>query len=256
MRLHDYGMRFAIGVILPACCISMCGQDTTPPGRTATASLADARYNSCAVRLSDGRSLTAGGIGAAGFLSAAELYLAEGSFLPATRMSTARARHTCTLLQDGRMLAAGGDADGTGAAEFYDPDADAWQLVAGTGQTRAGHAAGRWTGADRRRRIAGRSAGFARALRSWYSSHHLLFPLAATITFHGVSGSGCSTRTLVNPAPVSAAITSSGARRVKMSAGTPRRSIHCFGGNPTTSRPPGASTRLISRNPASSDFQK
>src|SRR5437763_13255448 len=78
----------------------------------------------------------------------------------------------------------------------------------------------------------------------------------ATITFQGVVGSGCSMRTSEKPAFLSAATTSSGDRDVKMSAGIPMESIRSFGTKPTTTRPPGKSTRWISANPASSELQK
>jgi hypothetical protein len=57
-------------------CSTAAAQDAGPPaGWTATASLADARHSSCAVRLADGRILIAGGTGAAGDLTSTEFYL-------------------------------------------------------------------------------------------------------------------------------------------------------------------------------------
>ena len=47
----------------------------------------------------------------------------EGVFAPVAQMKTARAHHTATLLQDGRVLIAGGESRDTEtpASELYDP---------------------------------------------------------------------------------------------------------------------------------------
>lgn len=124
--------------------------DWTPTGK-----LAEARQSACAVRLGNGRILVAGGTGAAGDLASAELYTSDGTFVPAAPMSAVRTRHSCTLLNDGRVLVAGGDD--LGAAEVYDPAADAWQGVTGTIDGWAGHAAVRL--ADGRVLLAGGAAG-------------------------------------------------------------------------------------------------
>src|SRR5262249_18347178 len=67
--------------------------------------------------LADGRVLVAGGTGASGALSSAEIFdpaHPENGFQPvASAMSTARTKHTATLLNDGHVLIAGGDAQGT-----------------------------------------------------------------------------------------------------------------------------------------------
>jgi len=47
---------------------------------TPTARMAEARYDSCAVRLDDGRVIIAGGTGAEGDLKTIEMYLPEGAF--------------------------------------------------------------------------------------------------------------------------------------------------------------------------------
>src|SRR5580765_5759904 len=107
-----------------ACC-SLYAQDTGTAvvSWSATSSLAEPRHHACAARLAGGSILIAGGAGVAGDLNTAEIYLAEGTFIPAPRMKSARSGHTCTTLQDGRVLVAGGDAEGTGSAEVFDAEA-------------------------------------------------------------------------------------------------------------------------------------
>jgi hypothetical protein len=121
---------------------SLFAQAPEPPASWApTGKMAEARTNSCAVRLTDGRVLVAGGTGVNGNLSSAEAYVAEGIFVSAAPMNLTRSKHTCTLLDDGRVLAVGGDDSGAGSAEIYDPATDAWQAIPATGQARAGHVA-------------------------------------------------------------------------------------------------------------------
>ena len=75
--------------------------------------------------LLDGRVLVAGGWNASGVaLASAELYDPDsGSWTAAGKMDEARARHTATLLPDGRVLMAGGGWNGSplASAELYDP---------------------------------------------------------------------------------------------------------------------------------------
>jgi hypothetical protein len=117
---------------------------------TRTGSLTTPRQQSQAVRLSDGRVLVVGGnAGNAGdqvhLLAAAELFdPATGKFTPTGSMQNSRSEFTATLLQDGRVLVAGGQGDcSAGAcetAEIYDP---ATGTFTGTGSMeywRMGHA--------------------------------------------------------------------------------------------------------------------
>src|SRR2546423_1066598 len=96
-----------------------------PETQTSAASgtLHTARVDHSATVLADGRVLVAGGTGASGALSSAEIFDPAhpgNGFVPVTSaMSTARMRHTATLLNDGHVLIAGGDAQGS--AELFDP---------------------------------------------------------------------------------------------------------------------------------------
>jgi len=122
------------------CSVAFC-QQTPPAGWSATAPMLEARDSSCAVHLTDGRILVTGGVGVGGDLASTEFYLPQGSFISGPTMNSTRSSHTCTLLNDGRVLVAGGDTDGTGSAEIFDPLANQWQFVAGTGEARRGHTA-------------------------------------------------------------------------------------------------------------------
>jgi hypothetical protein len=75
--------------------------------------MADGRAQHTATRLADGRFLIVGGYWNdgqnAGTLSSAELYdPGTGGFSPIGSIGTPRAGHHATLLQDGRVLIAGG----------------------------------------------------------------------------------------------------------------------------------------------------
>ena len=134
-------MRFATSASVFLLCSIAFAQDTPPAQWTATSPMSEARSKSCAVRLSDGRILVAGGSGVSGALASTEIYLPAGAFIPGPPMYAQRSGHTCTLLNDGRVLAAGGDTDATGSAEIFDPVSGAWEFVAGTGEARSGHTA-------------------------------------------------------------------------------------------------------------------
>jgi hypothetical protein len=88
-----------------------------------TGSMATARGYQTATLLADGRVLVAGGDpcgwAQCNFLASAELYDPKtGKFSATGSMASDRGFHTATLLADGRVLIAGGDA---GTAELYDP---------------------------------------------------------------------------------------------------------------------------------------
>jgi galactose oxidase-like protein len=102
---------------------------------TATGSMLTARVLHSSTLLPNGKVLIAGGISylapTAQGLSSAELYdPSTGAFSPTGSMSIPRLSHTATLLPDGRVLFAGGDAGfanqtssgATATAELYDPD--------------------------------------------------------------------------------------------------------------------------------------
>jgi hypothetical protein len=106
-----------------------------------------------AVRLADGRVLITGGRekrsnGITVLRSqAVEIYeAAPGKFTPTGSMADARAGHTATLLNDGRVLVVGGiDAsdgfDNLATAEIYDPDTGKFTRTGSLAQGRAHHTA-------------------------------------------------------------------------------------------------------------------
>src|SRR5262249_34596160 len=111
---------------------------------SASASLNTARVDHSGTVLVDGRVLIVGGTGDSGALSSAELFdpahPENGFQTVASAMSTARTKHTATLLNDGHVLVAGGDAQGT--AEIFDPTTNTfspqlWNLTV----ARSGHTA-------------------------------------------------------------------------------------------------------------------
>src|SRR6185369_12742718 len=89
--------------------------------------------------------LIAGGIGDNGAIATAERFSPDGgAFLAAAPMQAARANHTATLLQDGRVLVAGGaSANGTAVpgAELYDAVNNVWLPAGSLNTARRGHTA-------------------------------------------------------------------------------------------------------------------
>lgn len=96
---------------------------------TPTGSMGTLRWLHTATLLRNGKVLITGGTtlrtdGSFYELSSAELYdPATGAFSPTGSMTTARGRHTATLLSNGKVLIAGGDFRGVSFAssELYDP---------------------------------------------------------------------------------------------------------------------------------------
>jgi hypothetical protein len=110
------------------------------------------RYGAKATLLANGRVLITGGAGPGTsqlpLLSSAELYDPQSrSFAATGSMSVSRARHTATLLNDGRVLITGGiDSHGgggaaTNSAELYDPATGSFAPAAGMASQRADHTA-------------------------------------------------------------------------------------------------------------------
>src|SRR5947207_3243260 len=89
--------------------------------------------------------LITGGKTDGGVSASAERFSAtSGAFLSTPSMATARANHTSTLLDDGRVLVAGGvgaDGQALSAAEIYDPQTNSWMAAAPLYRARAGHTA-------------------------------------------------------------------------------------------------------------------
>jgi hypothetical protein len=126
-----------------------------------TASMATPRLGHSLTLLADGRVLVAGGSaldaeqGAAGGQtlrteSSAEIYDPEtATWSSAGRMGSARFEHSATLLEDGRVLVAGGLGPRDGgpelaalrSTEFYDPAADAFLSGSPLGEGRTNHTA-------------------------------------------------------------------------------------------------------------------
>jgi hypothetical protein len=122
---------------------------TAAPAWTPTGSLAIPRQMHTASLMGDGSVLVVGGsIGWGQESSATELVErfdpGTGTFQPAAPLHMARAWHTATLLQDGRLLVAfGGPVNGGMAvqeSEIFDPATGAWTLLAPR-QARIGHTA-------------------------------------------------------------------------------------------------------------------
>jgi hypothetical protein len=104
-----------------------------------TGSLHADRYGHTANLLGNGKVLVAGGIqsfSSFGNVSSTELYNpTNGTWATNASMTTSRYGHTATLLGNGKVLAAGGQAhDSNGyatlaSAELYDPNLGAWTLT-------------------------------------------------------------------------------------------------------------------------------
>ena len=115
---------------------------------TVTGSLVKPRVAHTATLLPNGKVLVVGGDTSLappdfGRGNTAELYdPATGTWALTGNMGTAHSSHTATLLQDGRVLVAGGfNTDNVKTAELYDPATAAWMPTGDLSVARYGHTA-------------------------------------------------------------------------------------------------------------------
>jgi N-acetylneuraminic acid mutarotase len=119
---------------------------------TATGSMGGGRILHTATVLPDGKVLVAGGADgvtetSVNALASAELYdPSTGSWTATGNMRQARARHTATLLPNGKVLVVGGSGSGPGtdslaSAELYDPMSGTWTATGNLIEARTYHTA-------------------------------------------------------------------------------------------------------------------
>ena len=122
---------------------------------SAAGQMASPRFEHSATLLDDGRVLMAGGLGPVGEgpdlapLRSTEIYdPAADAFVTGGTLDEGRTNHTATLLEEGRVLVAGGAGGENGdlslaSAEVFDPRQAGWSSVAALAQARTGHTATR-----------------------------------------------------------------------------------------------------------------
>lgn len=124
--------------------------DPTTEVWTTTGSMQHARFRHSATLLPDGRVLVAGGQDLGGFggvttliLNSVEIYdPTTGKWTSAQSLSTARYRHTATLMPNGQVLVVGGYYNGfLPTSELFDPIANTWTLTGNLNFARDSHTA-------------------------------------------------------------------------------------------------------------------
>jgi N-acetylneuraminic acid mutarotase len=130
------------------------GTAPSPGGWTPTGSMVVPRSGHAATLLQSGKVLVAGGVGAAGYLSSAELYDPATDTWSATgSMAVPRVNNMATLLPNGKVLVAGGITEGMcfgsipnymfwtcvlSSVELYDPATGTWMSTGSMATARAG----------------------------------------------------------------------------------------------------------------------
>lgn len=140
-RLHSSRPNVLHAVLV--LCIGLSGREAAATVQ-ATGELVTPRWGHSATFVGTGRVLVAGGWGASGRLSSAELFdPSTGVFMPTGSMPETRNGHTATVLRSGKVLVVGGwGASGTLATcALYDPGAGTWTSTGSLGTPRREHTA-------------------------------------------------------------------------------------------------------------------
>ena len=153
LRTSKYAFLFLAVVSLLSASLLIKGLISQMPW-TSAGNMTSPRSGAATVMLQDGRLLITGGDNGGGALASAEIFDSSGKFCPtsdppnnfcaAESLTFARAKHTATVLQDGRVLIAGGlDATGNAmdSAEIYDPVANTTTVTGPLMVPRSGHTA-------------------------------------------------------------------------------------------------------------------